>query len=137
MRFVGSGLKDDVDWADVALRVVTDADAVHQSGVNQVALKARIGLLHDERKNVGSISRGVVFADRRTLPANLDQSRSDRLLDDAAFALLQRRMLDQWKLHERIFLASRPVAEELLGHLDRRLSACTSPVTTSAELFGT
>jgi hypothetical protein len=89
---------------------------------NQVSLKTRIGLLHDERKSVGGISRRVVFPDRWTLPANLDQNISDRLFDDGAGAVLQRRMIDHGKFDEGIFLAPRPNRRKIPGPSDRRHS---------------
>ena len=46
--FVGSRLKDYVDWSNVTLCVVADADKVYQFAVDQVALEARVRLLHDE-----------------------------------------------------------------------------------------
>src|SRR5207245_6548188 len=100
--FVRSGLKDDVDRSDISLRVVTDCDAVNQSCVDQVSLKSGIGLLHDERKSIGRISRGVILTDRWTLPADLDQNVRDWLLDNVSFALGQRWVFDQRELRERI-----------------------------------
>ena len=63
LRFFRSRLRDDIDRSHVSLRVVADRRAVYQPAVNQIALKTRVGLLHDEREDVGGVSRGVVLAD--------------------------------------------------------------------------
>ncbi len=110
-------MQNDADWSDIALGVIINADRVNESRIDQCSLKVRVRLLHDERESIGRVSCGVIFTDRRTGPANLNDDVGDGLLNYDALALGERRMLDEREFDERIFFAARPIAEKLLRHL--------------------
>src|SRR5258706_717061 len=61
--FIRSCLRNEIDRADVSLRVVAEADVGRQSGVDQRTLKTRIRLPENERKNIRSVGGCVVLAD--------------------------------------------------------------------------
>jgi len=92
------------------LGVVTEADACRQSRIDHRTLEPRIGLPKDERENVGGIGRGIVLADRRSLPAKLDKNVLNGLVDDNALAPGKRRVVDKWEFDKRVIRLC-PVAE--------------------------
>src|SRR6185369_10256539 len=114
--FVRSRLRDKRDWSNVALCVVTQINARNQTRIDEVTLKSRSLLTQDERKHVGSVSCWIIFADRRTMPTDVDDHVLHRLLNHYTFALWQRWMLHEREFNKRIFLALGPVAIKLLRH---------------------
>src|SRR2546428_12042144 len=80
-RLIGTGLRADLNGADVTLRQVANRDSIDQTRVNQIALKTRIGLSQDERENVRSISGRIVLANGRTVPADVNKYILHHLID--------------------------------------------------------
>src|SRR2546423_7854 len=81
-------------------------------------LEPRVWLRQNEGENIGGVSRWIVFTDRWALPPNIEDHVLDRLFDDGALALWERRMLDHRKFYERVFVSARPIAVKLLSHLE-------------------
>src|SRR5207302_764091 len=82
LSFLGRGLRDDANRSYVSLSVIPGGHTIDQTRINQIPLKLRIGLLQNEREGVGGISCRIVFANRWSLPTDLDQDVSHRLFDD-------------------------------------------------------
>ena len=90
--------KDGLDRPDISLRVVANIGPCRQARIYQGTLKAGVRLADNEGKYVCRIGRGVVFPDRRPMPAHLDEHALDRLENDPALAFGQRGMLHQREL---------------------------------------
>src|SRR6185369_3019503 len=110
-------LSNKLDWANVALCVVTKINAGDETSIDKVSLKAGVRLTKDERKDVSGIGCRIVFANRRSMPTNVEDHILNRRSDYRTFALRECRMLNQGKLNKRIFLAPSPVAVKLLRQL--------------------
>ena len=104
------GLGVELDRADESLGVVRKRDALEQAGVDETALRARQGLIHETGEDVRGVRRGAITTDARSVPADQKGHVPHRGSERLACDRLERCDVERGERRERI-RASLPAAE--------------------------
>lgn len=132
---LGSRLAADGDRAYMVKRVVVHADALPETGLHQALLEARGWLVEHVRVDVGGEGGRFVLRGAGAVPLDLHGDGVHVFFNDDAAVLAQGR--DRRTGARRNGSAPRGQLPKVRSASANIAAASTSPLTISAELFGT